>query len=376
MKNISNYESSYLTDKQFNLVYDYYTYISLNERKPIEKKNLMLEMKEKTKINFMNILPKEMRIKDAFIVFPIANFYLNFFSFVDIISLKTFYTNDLIKTIFFRTLNVETNNLSFNPKEFYMNFLKTLKSLFAFNYNPKLFLTKSSIYGLSFFSFIYKFKFNDEMKSNDWIELFVLSGICTIPFSLYLENYYHKDYIISDVFLKSGLNFRFQGFARSLLISFKNIFDNFIMMSGFFISFKYFSQSEDRINKKTLSKLENYEIFNETVESNETFSRMKNLYIKDEYVTEVDYSIALFYTVAISTIIYTPIDFMMRSVINMQKGNSFKSIFDNLIKNSPSPQDTYLTATIQNTLKNNLRINLYRFFLQYGITTYYFFNFY
>jgi hypothetical protein len=270
---------------------------------------------------------------------------------------------------------VETKILSFEHKEFYFNFLKTIKSLLTINYNPKLFLTKSCIYGLSFFPFLYKFKFIEEMKPKDWIELFIISGLCTIPFSLITENYYYNKFILGEI-KKSEVCFKHKGINRSLLISLKNIFEHFAMMSGFFLSFKYFSHNEDRVNNKTLSKLDNYELFKETIESNETFSRMKNLYIKDEYVTEIDYSFPLFYTVAVVTILYTPIEFVLRLMINMEKGSSFKSILDKVIKNSQSAQDSNFTETILNSFKNNLRVNLYRFFLQYGIITYYFFNYY
>jgi len=374
MKNNSINYSSCLTEREFKLVYDYYTYKTINEMNYKEEKNYLSVIKDKIKKNLKNILPEEMiRINQNSLI-PCAFVYLNFFNFSDVIVKKSFYTNEIIKTIFFRIFNVDTKYSSLEPTWFFKNLLQIFKSLFAFNYNPKIFLTKSCVYGLSYFYFLYKFRFVDELKFKDWMELFVVSGICTIPFNLYLENILMKKYIIPDLLHKSEASFKYQGIQRSLLVSFKSFIENFFMLSGFFIIWQYFIQSEDRHNKNTLKNLENYDLFKESLETNETFSRLKNIYIKDEYITDIDYMLPLFYSTVIITMLYTPIDFCLNLIISMEKDTSFKTIYNKFTKNIQNPQDTNHTSFLMNSFKNNLRMNLYRFFLQYGITTYYIFN--
>jgi hypothetical protein len=374
MKNNTNNYSSYLSERQYRLIYDYYSYKTLEEIKYQEDKNYFSQIKEKIKNSLQKILPEEINKKNAILLFPTANVYLNFFNFSDVIVKKSYYFNELIKTQFFRILNVDTKFLSLEPKEFYSNLLKTFKSLFFLNYNPNIFFTKSCIFGLTYFHFLYKFQFVEELKFKDWIELLLLSGICTIPFSLYLENILYKKYISPDLFQKSESSFKYMGVQRNLLVTLKSFLENFVFMSGFFMTWRFFNQNEDRKNKKTLKKLDNYELFKETLDSNETLSRLKNIYIKDEYITEMDYMFPLFYTVAITTVLFTPIEFCLNLMIGMEKDTSFKIIYNKFTKNTQNVQDANFTGFIMNAFKSNLRMNLYRIFLQYGITTYYFFS--
>ena len=374
MKIKSNNNSSYLTEKQFRFIYDYYTYQTLSGIIHIKSKDNISEIKENLKNNFNKILPTGLTNNNAIFHFTVANVFMNLFNFTEVVITKSYHSNELIKTIFFKILNVDTRFLSFEPKEFYSHIIKTFKSLILLDFNPKIFFSKSSVFGLSYFSFLYKFRFVGELKTKDWIELFFLGGISTIPFNIYLENLFFRKYVLTDVSSNTNFSLKYIGTNRNLLISLKSVLENFLMMSGYFLTFTYFSGSEEKVLNKTLNKLENYEIFKETIESNETFLRMKNIYIKDEFITEVDYMLPILYTTALMTILYTPIDFVMRLLISMERDNSFSLMFKKLTKSSPSAQDKNFNEFILNSLRNNLRINFYRFFVQYGIITYYFFH--
>ena len=121
MKNNSINYSSCLTEREFKLVYDYYTYKTIDDRNYKEEKNYLSQIKDKIKKNLKNILPEEINRKNQNYIIPYACIYLNFFNFTDIIVKKSYYSNEIIKTLFFRILNVDTKYFSMESTSFFSN---------------------------------------------------------------------------------------------------------------------------------------------------------------------------------------------------------------------------------------------------------------
>ena len=100
MKNNSINYSSCLTEREFKLVYDYYTYKTIDEMKYKKEKNYLSLIKEKIQKNMKNVLPEKMIRKNKNSIIPYAFVYLNFFNFSDVIVKKVITQMKILRLYF------------------------------------------------------------------------------------------------------------------------------------------------------------------------------------------------------------------------------------------------------------------------------------
>jgi hypothetical protein len=315
------------------LACDYYIHLLIESK--INKKT---EPKEKLS---KNIPLKSYQYSTLFL-------YINFFNTIDYLKYKYFNKPVIEHKHLYEGKFV--SNIGFNKEQSLG--LETLR-LFKQSLNINLLLNKNLIYALGFFSHIWI----DPKTLFDYLKLFTLS-----LFSAPLYRNIH-DIIINKHFNEHITITKLKTFKLTVPYYYiLAVCDNFLAISFYMALIKYM-KSNVIIQKEAVVYEDHLALYNETIQKNETFRRIDDLYKKGVFKEKGGYDVYLYDYMpglvmiagVITTLVYSPVDYMLQSYLFEGNKKSFKNvIFENkeMVMNR-----TYIVGWM----------NFFRFTFQYGM---------
>jgi hypothetical protein len=190
----------------------------------------------------------------------------------------------------------------------------------------------------------------------------------SIPFTNFLHNFYAKKFILEEKSSPgSVLKMYIYPYPKFHLICIKSIMDNFVLFLGYFSLINFFAVKEKE--EKTLTQRENYDIFKETMNSNETFKRIEVLYMKDEpLLKKYDISGPIIYSTFIMAVIYSPFEYLVNTLLN---NNLTLRQYLKIVSKGGSEDNLLLTrSNMFLRLKYVFGMNIMTYFIKYGLTVY------
>jgi hypothetical protein len=369
MENANNLNSNqdkiqnYSGKKNLSLILDYYSnslISNLKSKKQINKNSTFKFFKPE---KYLDMSTTQKRQFYEYTPWGLA--YLNIFNFLPILKKKMFYTPEVMRDIMFNLFKLDVSVLKENIMSVYTLAFNTFKSIAKINFNPVSVFNHSFLYSIGFLNFLKTNHINHGLNNEDYIKLFFVSGIGSIPIMNFLQNFYLRKFVIEEKLTpRNIIKMYLTPHQKFHLVCVKSILDNFVLFAAYFNLVNFFAVKEKEV--KNLTQRENYHIFKEMINSNETFKRVEILYMKDEpLLKKYDIAIPIIYTTLILGIVYTPMDYLINTMINnnLSLRQYFKALSSDLSEENVllSRKNMFLR------LRYSLWINIIGLFMKYGI---------
>jgi hypothetical protein len=356
-------QPNYSGYKRISLIIDYYTNSLIYNLKSKNEISNKLRLKFIRPEKYLDMSTKEKREFYEYTPWGLA--YMSIYNFLPILKKKMFYTPEIMRDVMFNLFKLDISVLKENIMSVYKLFYNTFKSIAKINLSPASFINHSLLYYLGFLNFLKTNHINQGLNNKDYINLFFISGMGSIPIMNFLQNFYLKKYVVEEkVTSRNIIKMYTTPHQKFHLVCVKSIMDNFVLFAAYFNLVNFFAVKEKEV--KNLTQRENYHLFKEMINSNETFKRVEVLYMKDEPLLEkYDITVPILYTTFILGIIYTPIDYLLNTLIN--NNLSLKQYFKALSSDVSHENVLLSRQNMFFRLRYSLWMNIIGLFMKYGI---------